>query len=120
MSTLKPPPQIISRLAAHGMGLSRYFTGVPCKNGHLTERYVSNAGCTACVNTMFQRRRNSFSHELVPFASTRMWNCKGLTVEEARGMESFLQGCIVQYVKHLGKLTVELEDAFRMQMERML
>ena len=29
-------------------GLSTYFTGIPCKHGHLAERYVSNWTCVDC------------------------------------------------------------------------
>lgn len=27
----------------------RYFTGKPCKNGHLAERFVSSRGCVVCA-----------------------------------------------------------------------
>lgn len=41
---------IISRRDAHAQGLKRFFTGTPCKRGHLTERFVSNGGCAICIN----------------------------------------------------------------------
>jgi hypothetical protein len=28
--------------------LKWYFTGVPCKHGHVAERYVGNGGCVEC------------------------------------------------------------------------
>ena len=34
---------------ARDQGLKRYFTGVPCKYGHVTERFVSNHSCIKCL-----------------------------------------------------------------------
>lgn len=40
---------IISRADAEAAGLKHFFTGVPCKRGHVCERYVSGtAGCIEC------------------------------------------------------------------------
>jgi 5-methylcytosine-specific restriction endonuclease McrA len=33
---------------AKAQGLKRYFTGLPCRYGHIAERYVSVRGCCAC------------------------------------------------------------------------
>jgi hypothetical protein len=33
---------------AKRLGMSMYFTGVPCKNGHVTSRYASSAECFFC------------------------------------------------------------------------
>ena len=35
---------------AKAAGLKRYFTGTPCKNGHVAERSVSNRSCLKCTN----------------------------------------------------------------------
>lgn len=40
-------PQIISRKEAKALGLKRYFTGAPCKRGHIVERFL-NARCVEC------------------------------------------------------------------------
>jgi hypothetical protein len=42
-------PEIITRAEAKALGLKRYFTGVPCKHGHVSYRYVSGPGCLGCV-----------------------------------------------------------------------
>lgn len=42
--------KLISRADAIARGLKRYFTGVPCKHGHISESFVSNCGCTECSN----------------------------------------------------------------------
>lgn len=41
-------PSPISREEASSAGLKRYFTGRPCKHGHLSERLVCNHGCLEC------------------------------------------------------------------------
>ena len=40
----------ISRDEARKQGLTRYFTGCPCKRGHIAERLVSNKRCAECAN----------------------------------------------------------------------
>ena len=42
------PPHVISRAEAKALGLKHYFTGKPCKRGHVAERYVSGNGCVEC------------------------------------------------------------------------
>jgi hypothetical protein len=41
--------EIIERKDAMARGLSQYFTGRPCKNGHVTHRYTSSGACSGCV-----------------------------------------------------------------------
>lgn len=36
-----------TRLAAYEQGADRYFTGIPCRHGHVSERYVSGS-CVEC------------------------------------------------------------------------
>lgn len=40
---------IITRAKAKAAGLTRYFTGKACKNGHVAERYVSTGSCKDCL-----------------------------------------------------------------------
>ncbi|RWZ87313.1 MAG: hypothetical protein EO766_12370 [Hydrotalea sp. AMD] len=40
---------IISRKEAREQGLIRYFTGVPCKHGHMSEKLTSSATCLECI-----------------------------------------------------------------------
>ncbi len=37
------------RRTAKALGLTRYFTGEPCKNGHIAERRVANGLCIECA-----------------------------------------------------------------------
>jgi hypothetical protein len=45
---------IIKRVKAKEFKLLRYFTGRPCKNGHISERYVSTCQCVDCALTSKQ------------------------------------------------------------------
>src|SRR5689334_5463261 len=40
--------QIITRAEAKAASLPRYFTGKPCKHGHVAERYTSIKICVSC------------------------------------------------------------------------
>ena len=40
--------EIISRKEAKEKGLTRYFTGIPCAAGHLSERLTSDGHCITC------------------------------------------------------------------------
>lgn len=40
---------------ARSMGHNLYFTGVPCKHGHIMYRYVADRACSACVKAKVKR-----------------------------------------------------------------
>ena len=42
-------PRIISRKDAIALGFVTYFTGKPCKHGHIAEKRVDNGRCVCCV-----------------------------------------------------------------------
>ena len=42
--------KIIKRSDAKMKGLKVYFTGIPCKHGHLVQRVVSNGNCKTCMS----------------------------------------------------------------------
>jgi 5-methylcytosine-specific restriction endonuclease McrA len=41
--------KIVTRAEAKAAGLKRYYTGKPCKRGHMTERLTSNLTCVECA-----------------------------------------------------------------------
>lgn len=43
---------IIDRKTAKAKGLVRYFTGRPCKHGHIAERQTSNGVCCECAKSI--------------------------------------------------------------------
>src|ERR1700730_3185112 len=52
-----PPKKLISRAEAKSLGLTRYFTGKPCPQGHVVERHVSGFGCVECT-----RKASNYYH----------------------------------------------------------
>jgi hypothetical protein len=44
--------------AARARGEKRYFTGLPCKSGHVAERQISNGTCVECL----EERRKANMH----------------------------------------------------------
>lgn len=57
----------ISRKQAKELGLIRYYTGKPCKHGHVAERHIISGNCMAC----FRLRRNKKS-----VINTKRWRRK--------------------------------------------
>lgn len=51
--------EIISRLEAAALGLKQYFSGKPCKYGHVSPRQVCNHACMGCA----QEYRDSHKEE---------------------------------------------------------
>jgi hypothetical protein len=39
---------VVTRDEAKALGLTRFFTGKPCKHGHLSQRTACNGGCIRC------------------------------------------------------------------------
>ena len=50
---------IISKTQARDNGASTYFTGRPCKHGHISERYVSNGHCKDCIDRRHKEWRKA-------------------------------------------------------------
>lgn len=48
---------IISRKTAKDIGASWYFTGNPCKHGHIAQRYVKSCACMICKDEIDEKRR---------------------------------------------------------------
>jgi hypothetical protein len=62
---------VIVRRDAKAVGLDRYFTGEPCKNGHVAERTVKKSDCVECLRA----RKNRWAAENQATASkkSRQW-----------------------------------------------
>lgn len=48
--------KVITREQAKQQGNKKFYTGVPCKNNHLSERYTNGGGCIDCLNEGTSRR----------------------------------------------------------------
>jgi len=44
----RPPLPILKKQAAVEAGRTRYFTGEPCRYGHVAERYAQDSNCVEC------------------------------------------------------------------------
>lgn len=56
---------IISRKLAKEKGLKHYFTGKPCKHGHISERYTSNNICVDCQSVSNNKHWSKYAHRLL-------------------------------------------------------
>lgn len=52
----RPFEPILPKLTASALGLKRYYTGEPCKNGHINFRFVSTGSCLDCCAASAARR----------------------------------------------------------------
>jgi len=52
--------EVKTRKEATLAGESKYFTGVPCKDGHVSERYVKNSTCVECIRTKTRSRKEYY------------------------------------------------------------
>lgn len=53
--------RIVSRAQAKQLGLNRYFTGVACRNGHISNRYTVNGLCHGCAS---QENKKSYQSNI--------------------------------------------------------
>jgi 5-methylcytosine-specific restriction endonuclease McrA len=49
------PAACVEKQFAIAAGFDRYFTGVPCKNGHVAARRVQNNACVECLKDTVRR-----------------------------------------------------------------
>ena len=49
--------QIMDRSTAAAWGLSKYYTGKPCKQGHNAQRYTVTANCITCSRLSRKSRK---------------------------------------------------------------
>ena len=90
-----------SREDAKARGLDRYFTGSPCKHGHIAPRYVSTTNCVVCQT---ERARRNGAWRARPLRETYLEKVR--TVVERRG------GVLLstEYVSAKVKLNVRCGD----------
>jgi hypothetical protein len=79
------PRPIVTRAEALGSGLTRYFTGKPCKHGHIFTRQTSTGTCLECCS--IKRRRltktaKTLARRRREFARHREKNRENLRLKE--------------------------------------
>lgn len=57
--------EIIDRESARSKGLVSYFTGVPCKNGHINKRYTNTGICYSCKRDQINRDYTSHKTRVI-------------------------------------------------------
>jgi Na+-translocating ferredoxin:NAD+ oxidoreductase RnfC subunit len=67
---------LLTRQEALNIGYSRYFTGKPCKHGHVAERYATSRQCVECnvvrwKNEPIERRRQYWKNYYTEEVKTR-------------------------------------------------
>lgn len=62
--------KIITRKEAKLLGLRRYFTGLPCKHGHIAQREISNGCCVECKRIWTENWRKKPENEKFNNAKT--------------------------------------------------
>lgn len=77
----------VSRKQALTLGLSRYFTGKPCRNGHINERYT-NGRCVSCAIEWQINNRDSTARGFRQWAKN---NSSKIVAKGARRRATVLQ-----------------------------
>jgi len=106
--------KIITKTEAKRQGLTQYYTGKPCKNGHVATRYTKTSRCSECkknndtnsytgYNTAQLKYRNSEKGKENRY---RLWlKFKyGITPEQWNVMYTKQNGCCAICKKQSGKL----------------
>jgi 5-methylcytosine-specific restriction endonuclease McrA len=60
--------EIVTRKQAQGSELHKFYTGKPCKHGHLSERFTSNMVCVEC-----NRKHGTAWAKANPEKAREMW-----------------------------------------------
>ncbi len=87
---------IVTRAEASALGLKRYFTGRPCKHGHVSQRYLSGA-CAECDRIREkhfspEKRRAAnlasyYRNREARIVKHKLWRSKNLDVVREKGRE---------------------------------
>lgn len=94
---------VISREEAARTGSKRYYTGVPCKKGHLSQRWVCNTQCLACARPEYlpPTQASAFTPVLV-WAQPRLKINRNLSPETQATIFSQLQGWVDHLTEQAG------------------
>lgn len=65
---------IISRAEAKEQGLKHYFTGKPCKRGHIEKRFVTGFSCVVCAKMHYDERRKKHPEKYAETSNKHYWN----------------------------------------------
>ena len=75
---------IITRAEAKAKGLTRYFTGKPCKHGHVSERRTLTGYCEKCFRIKYKANRNDEEYLKKERERDRRWRRANKDIINAR------------------------------------
>lgn len=84
---------IITRNYAKANSLTRYFTGKPCRRGHVCERFTSNGACVRCV-MKYSVNAHPIADNLKPYVPAQLWIVKGFPDNYHEALAKYLQQCV--------------------------
>lgn len=96
-------PVMISRRAAADAGRTFFYTGAPCKHGHVSLRYVTSGGCAACMKTNYKPRLNPWTSKLVPFTNPHLWTLASFSKTQRLALRVYVQHCIFEFIRAQSK-----------------
>jgi hypothetical protein len=67
---------LISREEAKRQGRKRFYTGKPCKHGHISERYTKSNSCAECVKSRLLKARQNSKHLTIQEAQSLFKYCR--------------------------------------------
>lgn len=82
---------IVSLKHAKEQGFVRYFTGEPCKRGHLVERLTSTRSCVACkvMHKLRWEKDNPEQHKAYNIAKAAEWREENRDRHRAKSVEIY-------------------------------
>ncbi len=96
---------IVSRATATANGLTRYYDGVPCANGHVSGRYTKTGACVGCATGRVLRHASRKKTE--PFW-VQLTVLRTMDDNERDALLTYLQfKCIPAFLESIGKLPVK-------------
>lgn len=116
--------EIISRAEAKARGLTRYFTGKPCKFGHIAERAAAKGVCLECAQIWRDAKRQA--HPEIFRAQNQAWKARNAdkiratrAAYRAANPDAMRQRDREQYKKHAAKRLVRAAEHYRENPEMM-
>lgn len=105
---------IVTISQARILGLKRYFTGKPCKQGHVADRIVSSRGCVVCAQEITKEWRSENKPHLSQYnkkylIENRMAIYANHTANRRKNPEHTKAQKAADYQKHKAKRIVTMK-----------
>jgi len=95
---------LITRQQAIDSGLKRYYTGEPCKKGHVAERFTSSSGCVECVHPKVHAiRATGVTHKKLAHNATLLLD-RHYNADQIAACKAYLQQCADYHASQLREI----------------